>query len=43
MWKKMIFRALKAIAIWSAKKLYNYIDKDGNNELSQKEIWILLM
>lgn len=38
MWKEIMFRAFKTIAKWAITKLYNYVDKDDNGQLSKEEI-----
>jgi len=38
MWKEIMFRAFKTIAKWAITKLYNYVDKDDDGQLSKEEI-----
>lgn len=38
MWKKLLFRAMKALAAWALMKAWNYIDSDDNGELSLAEV-----
>ena len=38
MWKKIVFKVLRSIAIWALNKSFDYVDSDKDGKLSRDEI-----